>query len=313
MPFKAKPQVFSAAIGTLEIGTGEHALAMGGENVYPLYAFDAPYTNPPRVGIVVSDLGTTGWAPGLVQFYADCPDVPAMAAKACTVPGAEFVCLEFDGADPNGEDKGVEDCVALAKAVAEKTSLPLVIMGSKNAEKDAVLFEKVAEVLQGKNVLFMSAKEENYKAVGAAVGLAWGQKVSAESAVDINLAKQLNLLLTQLGVKGENMAMDVGTAAAGYGFEYVASTMERVKTTALGQNDAALQMPIITPVSADAWGVKESLAEEADMPDWGPREERGINMEIVTAAACLASGSNAVILRHPESIKTISALTRALM
>jgi len=137
--------------------------------------------------------------------------------------------------------------------------------------------------------------------------------VGAESAVDINLAKQLNTVMTQLGVNAQSIVMNIGSAAAGYGFEYVASTLDRVKDAALGQSDAMLQMPIITPVSADTWGVKESIMPEADMPEWGSQEERGIEMEIVTAAAVLASGSDAVIMRHPEAIRTIAAMIGELV
>ena len=138
-------------------------------------------------------------------------------------------------------------------------------------------------------------------------------KLGGESAVDINLAKQLNVLLSQLGVPTSKIVMNLGTAAAGYGFEYLASTIDRVKDAALKQNDDKLQMPVITPCGDDAWGVKEAILEEADMPEWGAREERGIQMEIITASACIASGSDAVILRHPESVKTISEYVSALM
>ena len=158
----------------------------------------------------------------------------------------------------------------------------------------------------------LSEKEENYKAIGAAAGLAYNQIVGAESAVDINLAKQLNVVTTQLGVDAKKIVMNIGSAAVGYGYEYVVSTMDRIKGAALGQNDNMLQMPIITPVSAETWNVKEAMASEADMPAWGPQDERGIDMEVETAAADLAAGSDAVILRHPESVKTISKLIKAL-
>ena len=138
-------------------------------------------------------------------------------------------------------------------------------------------------------------------------------KVGAESAVDINLAKQLNTVLSQLGVDSKSIVMNAGSAAAGYGYEYVASTLDRIKAAALQQGDAQLQMPIMTPVSTDAWGVKEATAPEADAPEWGCQEERGIDMEVETASACLAYGSDAVILTHPESIKTIAQLIAALM
>ena len=162
-------------------------------------------------------------------------------------------------------------------------------------------------------ILDLSEKEENYKAIGAAAGLAYNQIVGAESAVDINLAKQLNVVTTQLGVDAKKIVMNIGSAAAGYGYEYVVSTMDRIKGAALGQNDNMLQMPIITPVSAETWAVKEATASEADMPEWGSADERGIDMEVMTAAADLAAGSDAVILRHPESIKTISKMIKALV
>ena len=132
-------------------------------------------------------------------------------------------------------------------------------------------------------------------------------------AVDINLAKQLNVVTTQLGVKAQDIVMNVGSAAVGYGFEYVVSTMDRIKGAALSQNDNMLQMPIITPVADETWGVKEAMASEEDMPEWGPLEERGISMEVQTAAAVLASGSDAVILRHPKSVATISKMIKELV
>jgi acetyl-CoA decarbonylase/synthase complex subunit delta len=131
--------------------------------------------------------------------------------------------------------------------------------------------------------------------------------------VDINLAKQLNLLISQMGVSGENVVMNLGAAAAGYGFEYVASTMDRVRAAALTQNDTMLQMPVITPVAGEAWSVKEALVTEEEFPEWGPLEQRGVSMEIATAAACLAAGSDAVIMRHPEAVVTISKLIGELV
>ena len=124
--------------------------------------------------------------------------------------------------------------------------------------------------------------------------------------MDINLAKQLNVLISQLGVGNENVVMNLGSAAVGYGFEYIASTIERVKGAALAQNDTMLQMPIITPVGSEAWSVKEAIVDEADFPEWGEREQRGIDMEVATAVAALSVGSNAVILRHPAAVATVS-------
>ena len=313
MPFTGKSGKFNAAIRTVEIGTGDKAVKLGGENVLPFYTFDAPIENAPKIGVLITDMGLENEVAGIKDYYAGATTFAEIAKKAEEMPGADFVVLRFEEADPNGENRSVEDCVAIAKEVGDAITAPLVIEGCKNVEKDAELFSKVAEALQGKNVLILSAREENYKAVAAAAGLAYGQKVGAESAVDINLAKQLNVLIGQLGVDQANVVMNVGSAAAGYGFEYVVSTMDRVKAAALAQGDVQLQMPIMTPVADEAWNVKEAMASEADMPEWGSQEERGIDMEVETAAAVLASGSNAVILKHPTSVATISKLIKALV
>ena len=314
MSFVPKKQTYNARINEVVLGVGEKAVTIGGQNVLAFHTFDAEIANAPKIGVELTDVGMDMCTmPGEQKFYEGCATVADMAKRAAAMEGASFICLHLEGADPNGENKSVDECVALAKSVADATDMPLVIMGCKNIEKDTELFNKIAEALSGKNILVLSARDENYKAIGAGAGLAYGQKVGAESAVDINLAKQLNTVMTQLGVNAQSIVMNIGSAAAGYGFEYVASTLDRVKDAALSQSDAMLQMPIITPVSADTWGVKESIMPEADMPEWGSQEERGIEMEIVTAAAVLASGSDAVIMRHPEAIRTIAAMIGELV
>ena len=314
MAFEPKTQAFSSSIGTVTVGTGEKAVKLGGVNVLPFYSFDAPIENAPKIGVEITDEGLAAYPQkGLQEFYAGCTTPAEMAKRAESMPGVSFICLHLEGADPNGENKSTEDCVAIAKSVADATDLPLVIMGCKNIEKDSELFTKISEALQGKNILVLSAREEDYKTVGASAALAYGQKVGAESAVDINLAKQLNVLMTQLGVAPSSIVMNAGSAAAGYGYEYVASTLDRIRAAALAQSDDQLQMPIMTPVSTEAWSVKEAIMSEADMPEWGDAEERGIEMEITTAAACLTGGSDAVIMRHPAAIKAIADMIAALV
>ena len=292
---KAKSGKFNASINAVEFGTGDKAVKIGGENVFPLYSFDAAIENAPKVGIEITDFGMEHEPECIKKYYVD------------------FLSFRMEGGDPNGANKSTEELIGELKEIADAVDLPLVVCGCKNVEKDAELFSKAAEALNGKNAVILSAKEENYKTVGAAAGLAYKQVVGAESAVDINLAKQLNVLISQLGVDSKSVVMNVGTAAVGYGFEYVISTMDRVKAAALQQGDANLQMPIITPVASEAWGVKEAMASETDAPEWGSQEERGIDMEVETAMAVIAAGSNAVILKHPESIKIISGLMKELV
>ena len=313
MAFTPKTAPYSGKINAVTLGTGDKATVIGGQNVLPFYTFDAPIENAPKVGVEISDAAHKWTSKGLTEFYAGCTTMAEYAKKAETMEGVDFLALNFESADPNGENRPVADCVADAKAVAEAVSLPIVIMGCKNMEKDGELFAKISEALQGKNILVMSAKNEDYKTVGASVALAYGQKVGAETADDINLAKQLNIMLKGLNVPADAIVMNIGTAAVGYGYEYVASTLDRIRLAALAQNDADLQMPIIAPVSTDTWGVKESSASEEDEPTWGCREERAIGMEVSTAAANLTGGADAVIMRHPAAVATIKKFITELV
>ena len=314
MSFTPKTGAFSGKINAVTLGTGDKAIVIGGQNVLPFYTFDAPIENAPKIGVEISDAADQWDVPGIVDFYAGCTTMAERAKKAETMEGADFIALNFESADPNGANRSVADCVADAKAVAEAVSMPIVIMGCKHLEKDGELFAAISDALQGKNILCMSAKQENCKTVGASVALAYGQKVGAETADDINLAKQLNIMLKKdANVPADAIVMNIGTAAVGYGYEYVASTLDRIRDAALKQSDADLQMPIIAPVSTDTWGVKESSASEADEPAWGSREERGISMEVSTAAANLTGGADAVIMRHPAAVATIKKFVTELV
>ena len=294
MSFVPKTQPSSGKINAVTLGTGDKAIVIGGQNVLPFYTFDAAIEHAPKIGVEISDAANEWKEAGIRSFYEGCTTMVDYAKKAETMPGADFLCLHFESADPNGANRSVEDCVADAKAVAEAVTMPIVVMGCKN-------------------ILVLSARSEDYKTVGASVALAYGQKVGAETADDINLAKQLNIMLKGLTVPAESIVMNIGTAAVGYGYEYVASTFDRVRAAALNQSDADLQMPIMAPVSPDTWGVKESTASEEDEPEWGSQEERGIDMEVATAAADLTGGADAVIMRHPAAIATVKKFITELV
>ncbi len=313
MSFAPKTAPYSGKINAVTLGTGDQAIVIGGQNVLPFYTFDAPIENAPKIGVEISDNAKSWTVPGIADFYAGCETMADFAKRAETMPGCDFLALHFELADPNGANRPVADCVADAKAVAEAVTKPIVIMGCKNLEKDGELFSKISEALQDKNILVMSAKNEDYKTVGAFAVLAYGQKVCAETADDINLAKQLNIMLKGLSIDPKNVVMDIGTAAVGYGYEYAASTFDRIRLAALAQSDADLQMPIIAAVSVDTWGVKESTATEEDEPAWGSQEERAIGMEVATAAADLTGGADAVIMRHPAAIATIQQFIAELV
>ena len=307
MSFEPKTGAFPGKIREVTLGIGAKAITLGGQSALPFYAFDAPAPHPQRIGLELSDR-FSGWqTPQLKQFYADCTTMAQLAQKAQTLEGVSFLALHFEAADPNGENRPVEDCVCDALAVSAVTELPLVILGCQNVEKDEALFSAMASALRGKNVLLFSAREENYRTLAPAAREG-GHPLGAETADDMNLAKQLNIMLREAGIAPEQTVLNVGTAAVGYGYEYAASTLDRIRLAALAQGDEDLQMPILAPVSPDSWAVKESTADENEEPGWGSREERAIQMEIATAAADLCGGADGVILRHPAAVAAIARM-----
>jgi len=313
MAFKMSVQKSKGKVQEVELGSGEKAIKIGGEATMPFYDFDGDTGEKQKIGMEIIDVYPEDWLGSLKELYSDVANDTTKWAKFVEEEyNPDFICLRLEGADPNGLDKSPEECAEVAKSVVEAINLPLVIAGTNNHEKNSKVFEKVTQAVDGHNCLFLSATEDNYKGVGAAAGMAYNHKVGAESSVDINLAKQLNVLLGQLGVKDEDVVMNVGSAAAGYGFEYLVSTMDRIRLALFNQNDKTLRMPIITPISTETWTVKESLAPEEEAPEWGSREDRGISMEVSTATSVLAVGSDAVIVRHPKSVETLKEFVDAL-
>lgn len=298
MAFTPKTRSANGAIRTVTLGVGEHAVTLGGQNVMPFYSFDGQMPNLPKVGLEICDVDMTGGLPGLEEFYRGCTTMESRALRA--QPYADFLCLHFVGADPAGANRSVEDCVADAVAVAKAVKKPLVIAGCRNLEKDTRLLPAVAKAIAEYNPLIMSVRQENCPELPRALA---GMAMGAESADDISLAKQLNILLKR--ENAHRLVMDIGTAPVGYGYEYVASTFDRIRLAALEQADEDLQAPILALVCCDTYTVKESTAEEADAPGWGDREQRAVSMEVATAAADLTGGADAVVLRHPQSAAAI--------
>lgn len=304
----------SGKIREVEIGAGDAKIVVGGENVLPFYGFDGEIPNKPVVAMEVMDFDPKEeWVDACYAPIAAVATDPVAWAKLCVEKGADLVTLRLLNAHPDRGNVAAEECAALAKKVAEAINVPLIVEGCGHTDRDAEILPKVAEALEGKNYLILAANEHNYKAVGAAAGLAYGNLVGAESAVDINLAKQLNILLTQLGVKEEKIIIHPGVAAVGYGFEYVYSAMERIRAAAIQQNDKTLQMPFVSPYGDEAWKTKEATAPVDEVPAWGDAEPRGIAMEVTGAISLLLAGAHIVILRHPTSVATVKKAIAELL
>lgn len=311
MAFEVPKETSESKIREVALGTGE--VKVGGENVLPFYLNEGEMPYRPLIAVEVYDDNPQGWSPVVAEPLKDVLDDPvAWAKKAQDEWGADLIALRLKSTDPKGDDKPAEEAAETAKKVVEAVDIPVIVYGSEDVDKDGDVLKAVAQATEGKNVVLGPALEDNYKTIGAAA-LGYNQTVAAKTPIDVNLAKQLNILLSNLGVDLGNIIIDPTTGALGYGLEYTYSVMERLKLAALRQDDNMTQMPLIVDVGVESWKAKEAKAPSDEEPQWGDEEKRGILWEIITASTLLVAGADIVIMRHPEAIKTTRKVIDSLM
>ncbi|MGA7579656.1 MAG: acetyl-CoA decarbonylase/synthase complex subunit delta [Desulfobaccales bacterium] len=313
MAFEIPKQIYSGSIKTVTIGKGEKAMTLGGETSYPFYVFEGVMPNKPRIAMEVwdKDPGEEWAAPAYAAIKDVAKDPVAWAQKCIKDFGAEAIALILNSTDPNGDNASPESAAATAKKVAAAIDVPLIVFGTSAMEKDAEVLPAVAEACADKSIVIGPVQDKNYKKIGAAA-LAYNHTIIANSPIDVNLAKQLNILLGQLGVPDTRILVDPTTGGLGYGMEYCYSVMERDRMAALTQEDDKLQLPIINYVGQEVWKVKECKQTNEEAPQLGDQTKRGILMEAITATSLLLAGSDLLIMRHPESVKLVKSMIQEL-
>ncbi|MFU8793952.1 MAG: CO dehydrogenase/acetyl-CoA synthase subunit delta [Dethiobacteria bacterium] len=288
-------------------GTRSHTITVGGESALPYLHFEGEIPNRPVLALEVWDMVPEEWDPLFEKYYGDVWNDPGAWARKCVeVYGADLIQIRLKGADPDLKDASVEDCIASVKKVLEAVGVPLIIVGCGKAEKDNLLYAPIAEAAAGENLLIGVAELENYKAVTSAC-MANQHNIIAQSPIDINICKQLNILIAEMSTAmASRIIIDPTIAALGYGIEYSYSIMERARNGAL-QGDKMLAMPMIGNVGLESWRAKEANASSEDEPGWGEQEERGVLWEATTAMAYLQSGIDIMVMRHPDALKAIKA------
>ena len=308
MAFEIPKLDYSGKIKEITIGTGDKAVTVGGETSYPFYLFEGEMPNPPKVAMEVYDYEPDDWAEAAVEPFKDVIGDPVAWAKKCVDEyGAEMITLQLRSIDPNGLNRGAEEAAEVAANVINAVDVPVILWGVANAEKDTEVLRLIAEKCEGKNIALGPVEEGDYKQIGAGA-LAYKHVVVASSPIDINLAKQLNILLGNLGVKDDKILVDPTTGSLGYGLEYTYSVMERDRMAALTQEDEKLQFPLICNVGYETWKVKESKLTEEEDPKLGDATKRGVLIESVTAMSLLLAGASILVMRHPDSIALIKKM-----
>ena len=305
MPFEIPKTAYSGKIKDIKLGKGDKAVTVGGETSYPFYLFEGQMPNLPRIAMEVYDMPPEEWpAAALEPFAGVTNDTVAWAQKCIKDYGAEMICLQLLSTDPNGLNRPADEAAKVAKKVADAIDVPLIVWGTANHDKDTEVLRAVAEICQDKNLILGPVEEANHKKIGAAA-IGYKHVVVASTPIDINLAKQLNILLGNLGVPDSLLVMDPTVSSIGYGIEYCYSVMERMRMAALTQQDAKLQFPIICNVGKEVWKTKEAKISEKDDPKMGDARKRGILLEAMSATILLLAGGDVMIMRHPEAIKLV--------
>jgi len=306
LAFEIPKQPYSGKIGQTTVGTGSGAVALGGQTSYPFYLFEGATANPPRIAMEIWDYDPSNeWPAAAVAPFKDVISSPDAWAKKCVdAYGADIIILQLKSTDPNGMDRSADEAAAVTKKVVDAVDVPVILWGTANNQKDEQVLKKISQVCEGKNLGLGPVEEANHKGVGASA-LGYGHTVIASSPIDVNLAKQLNILLGNLGVQGNKIVIDPTTGGLGYGMEYSYSVMERIMMAALTQEDDKLQIPMITNLGNEIWKCKEAGLPLAEMPTLGDPERRAILMECVGAVCYLLGGSSVLILRHPESVRLV--------
>ncbi len=312
MAFTAPKETYSGKVFEVAIGTDKTAV-FGGENVLPFHSFEGNIPHRPVIAYEIQDVPPDDWPETVKKVYEGVSGDPVTWAKYCQdTLNAQAIALRLVGTHPDRENRSPEDAAKTVKDVLAAINVPLIILGSNQIEKDSAVLVSVSEAAKGKNCIIGKAQEGNYKTIAAAA-MANNHKLIAMSELDINLSKQLNILITQMGFDKEKLITDPMCSALGYGLEYTYSVMERIRLAALTQNDTTMQPPMLADVGMYVWKIKETQASESDLPQWGLLAERGIAWETVTAGSLLMSGAEFLIMRHPEAAKAVEKFIDELM
>jgi len=288
-----------------EGGTRAKSVTVGGQTTLPYLQFEAPTPNKPVVAIEIKSRKPEDWSPLLTEAWGEAMDDPARWAKKAEEAGADLLVLALTLEDTP------DDAVKAVKAVLGASGLPLVVWGPGQVEKDNELLVPVAEATKGEKLVLGICEDKNYRTI-AATAMANEHLVQARTPMDVNLAKQLNILISDMGLPANRIIMDPTTGALGYGIEYGYSVMERLRLAAL-QGDAMTQLPMLVTPGFEAWKAKESKVGEGVPETWGDWAERGVHWETITATALVESGADIIVLRHPESVVRVKEAIDELM
>lgn len=292
-------------------GTRTSTITVGGDSGLPFLQFEGETKNRPVIAMEVTDI-VPNWNDMIKNQIGDVINNPVAWAKKCVDEfGADLIYLKFIGADPEGENRSPEDCARIVKEVLAAVGVPLIVEGCDDSAKNNDVITAIAEATTGENLLIGIAEQDNYKSIAAAA-MVHKHTLIARSPLDINICKQLNILISEMGLPLNKIVIDPTVAGLGFGIEYVYSIMERARLGALA-NDKMLSMPMICTVGHEANRCKEANASVEEFPGWGDLADRGVLWEAVTASGVLQVGASILVMRNPAAVKLVQKNIADLM
>jgi acetyl-CoA decarbonylase/synthase complex subunit delta len=298
--------VHTVALGATkaEGGTRGRVLRIGGATAMPFHRWEGEMPHRPLVAMEVFDRVSEKYPDILRAEWGDLLDRPADMARACVERGgADLISVRLDGTHPEKGGRSPLEALALVREVLAAVDCPVIVTGHNHFETWNEVAREVARGCAGENLLLNWAEQENFRTI-AGMALAYGHTVVAQSPIDVNIAKQTNILMTNMDLPLDRIVIDPLTGALGYGIEYCYSVMERIRQTGLG-GDPLLAGPMIVCPGAECAKVKEYRAAEADFPAWGDRERRAALWELTTALALLYAGADLLVMYHPEAVRVL--------
>jgi acetyl-CoA decarbonylase/synthase complex subunit delta len=292
-------------------GTRTSTVTVGGETTLPFLHFEGSIPHRPAIAVEIQDVPPHDWSTTLREAWDTAANDPVSWAKKAVELGADALAVKLRGTHPERQNRSAAEAAETVKALLGAVGVPLIVYGPELAEKDNEVLVAVAEAAAGERLALGNCEDKNYRTIVAGA-LAHGHLVVAKTPIDVNLAKQLNILISDMGLPLDRVLMDPTTGALGYGIEYTYSVMERLRLAAL-MGDSMTQQPMICTVGEESWRQKESKVKDGVPPLWGNFVERGPLWEMATAMALLQSGADILVLRHPKTIKTMRETIDTLM
>ena len=311
---KTETPICSVKLGATkaEGGTRGRTYTIGGASAMPFHFWEGAMPNRPLVAMEVFDQVSEKYPKVLREVYGKLLDDPAEMAKACVEKfGADLIAVRLDGTHPERGNRTAEQAVEVVKRVLAAVDVPLIVTGHNNFDRVNDVMKAVAAACKDENLLLSWVETDNYRTIAGAA-MAYGHTVVAQTPIDVNMAKQLNILLTNMDFKQNQIVMDPMTASVGYGIEYTYSVMERIRLTSLG-GDKLLANPMIVSPGFECAKVKELRATEADMPAWGDLSKRAALWELSTATSFLYAGADVLVMYHPQAAMALKRTIDRLM